>query len=300
VRRQAGAGSEPPIIGVTRDANATNEFTNNRDLISGAFPWLFPVGWCSPKEGTLPPGLVRHMLLHSSTRWAQDVRFILLAFNQRQRHAACREASVRVCGGTPQAEDFRAAFVDPNAMFLRIQRANDNPKSDDAKLLVRTLSPLVQLTAASVPYSAQSRAAVLSNQYALCQLFGLPSVFITIAPGEMCSTFVLRLCKPTADPSLSDGAVLQEFLLPELGDRARAAYDNPVACAEFFSRLMDAVTSQLLGVDLDSNIRRTKHSHMRPSGALGRPLAYMHVVECQARGTGPSSCFKLRLHRQGA
>ena len=110
-------------------------------------------------------------------------------------------------------------------------------------------------------------------------------MFITIAPAEMCSTFILRLCKPPTSPNDSDADVLHEFRLPDLDDRARAAYDNPAACAEFFASLIDAVVTQLLGVELDQNIKRTKVPvRERPCGALGRPLAYMHVVECQERG----------------
>ena len=274
----------PPIIGVTRDADAVNEFTSNRELIAGVFPWLFPVGWCSPKEGSLPPSLVRHLLLHSSTRWAQDARFILLAFNQKMRHEACRQAGVRVTNNSAAKSGFSSVVGVPD-FGTRMTAAVADPKSEDAKYLVRTLAPLVQLTAASVPFSAQSRAAVLSKQYAFCQLFGLPSVFITIAPAEMCSTFILRLCKPPTSPNDSDADVLHEFRLPDLDDRARAAYDNPAACAEFFASLIDAVVTQLLGVELDQNIKRTKVPvRERPCGALGRPLAYMHVVECQERG----------------
>jgi hypothetical protein len=274
----------PPIIGVTRDAQPVNEFTSNRDLIAGVFPWLFPVGWCSTKEGTLPPQLVRHLLLHASTRWAQDARFVLLAFNQKMRHEACRSAGVRVASDSAAKLAFKGEVERPDFQD-RMEAAVANPKSDDAKVLVKTLAPLVQLTAASVSFSAQSRAAVLSKQYAFCQLFGLPAVFITIAPAEMCSTFVLRLCKPPADPNHSDAEVLREFRLPALDDRARAAYENPVACAEFFARLVDAVVTQLLGVELDQDVRRTRlPTRDRKCGALGRPLAYMHVVECQERG----------------
>jgi hypothetical protein len=75
-------------------------------------------------------------------------------------------------------------------------------------------------------------------------------------------------------------------------------YDSPVACTEFFAWLTDAVRTELLGVDLDSNIRRINPARSRVLGALGHPVTNMHVVESQARAvqmlgvlaSSPSAC----------
>ena len=57
----------------------------------------------------------------------------------------------------------------------------------------------------------------------MIQLYGLPSVFITIAPAEGMSPFLLRLSRPCDSVDSSDSDVKRDFKLPPVPECFKAA-----------------------------------------------------------------------------
>ena len=78
---------EPIPIVVERQGELLNEFTNNDELLCGAFPWLFLFGKGLCGSGPVPRTHTTYLLQHFNQRFARDHNFIFLMFNQLRRQA---------------------------------------------------------------------------------------------------------------------------------------------------------------------------------------------------------------------
>lgn len=70
--------------------------------------------------------------------------------------------------------------------------------------------------------------------------------------------------------------------LPDLAKRAKLVAKNPVECARIFNLTVRAVVSELLGVPLDDEIKKT--TLYETPGLFGKGYALFGVVEAQQRG----------------
>lgn len=80
---------------------------------------------------------------------------------------------------------------------------------------------LRNFTGSTVPFGPIERKKSLSQLYALCQYFGLPSWFLTISPSDIDSPIVMKLSCPENDDI--------ELILAKSEQRAHIAAMNPIA-----------------------------------------------------------------------
>jgi hypothetical protein len=170
-----GPGGAAGVLAVPRDEEPVCEFSHNNSLIAGLFSTLFPTGFASPTEGSVPAAYSRYLLQHSSGRFGGDHRLVLVLFDQLQRHASCRAAAARLKGDVQSRQAFTALVTEPG-FNAALAAACADPTAPASKALSKRLSTIVQLTAGKIPFSTQGRASVLSKLYSMYQvrLAGLP------------------------------------------------------------------------------------------------------------------------------
>ena len=275
-----------PVL-VHRSADATNEFTDNDALIYGAFPHLFPLGTGLPLKlkGSVPLSFCAYLMHHASNRFSQETALGFLLFDQYQRHSIANAVKFRV---PIEHESAFQAMVTAPGFLDRLIRAKSNPGSVDSMQISRIASRLIVLTGSDVPFTAQARGTSLSKMFAMVQLYGLPAVFLTIAPNDLNSALLLRLSSAcAADTEFRP----QSYVLPPSAERARTVFANPVAAAILYDRVMTALYSQLLCIHSAEHQKKETAPVVaeRPNGALGVPLAFVNVTENQGKGdTGAS------------
>ena len=127
--------------------------------------------------------------------------------------------------------------------------------------------------------------------------YGLPSVFVTISPDDIHSPLSLRMSFPSADNIIfpaDPGGFLEALMAQQTTfgkiplDKqclAAIAAGNPVACAEIFQRLLEAVSLHLFGIRLSHGYKKTTPLGTFGGGIFGDVIAEYAVVEGQDRGT---------------
>lgn len=232
----SSSGTTETII-VVRGTTPINEFSENDRLWLGQFPDLFPLGKGMKSTGPLPMDLVRHMLLQADLRFARCDDFVFTAFNQMQRHAAARGASVRMKAGHPAAGRLMELLNRPD-FDAQLQEAIANPKGQMARQLHSHINTSLQLVGAKVPWSSQQRRLLLSSMKGYVVAFGMPSFFVTWSPCDVDSVLLLRVT----------GHIEPHVLpmhLPPLPDRMHNLVRNSVSAARLFIRLTECVLEHL-------------------------------------------------------
>ena len=79
--------------------------------------------------------------------------------------------------------------------------AEKDPESEEAKELVKQISPLVQLAGGKVPWSPLERLSATHHMYALYHTFGPPAFFVTFAPKTLTNELVLTFGLMQRDPN---------------------------------------------------------------------------------------------------
>ena len=76
-----------------------SDYGKNPELISGAFPCLFPLGLTAKEAGTAGPlnnVQMRNLLLSIERRFAENNSFLLWSFDQRRRNQVNNSVSVKI------------------------------------------------------------------------------------------------------------------------------------------------------------------------------------------------------------
>ena len=100
-----------------------NEFTDQRAMLSRAFPWLFPLGAVSSfplVTGTLSAFTVKHLFDQCSCSAAQDDDLGFFMVDQLRRHEIVRAMSAAVASGHIDA--FRAVTESQDFIFTHFHR----------------------------------------------------------------------------------------------------------------------------------------------------------------------------------
>jgi hypothetical protein len=79
-----------PIAIRAGDDKPYNEFTENDKLMRHCFPHLFLMGSGGGRKGTLQPDYVEHLNNQFTGKFAKDIEFQMLVFDQMQRHKVAR------------------------------------------------------------------------------------------------------------------------------------------------------------------------------------------------------------------
>ena len=289
--------SVPPhrIIAQRTSNTPLNEFTENQQIFHLAFPNLFLFGKGVPTAGSLPNKFVTYLLRQFTTTFAHERAFLFTAVNQRQRHDGARATAARVRVDPDSFQQFCNSTADQNFKALSL-KAVENPTGKEAKQVLATCSKFMKLAGKSVPFSPAARDAGMTKLYAFCQYFGMPGAYLTFAPDDVHQVLGIRLCYTSFDNTSfpADGASLLTALKNgetffetslKIGEAELHALmgSNPVAAAEIFNRIQNAVYEHLLGVKPDDYSKKTVPLGNNSRGVFGKTVAVFSVVETQAR-----------------
>jgi hypothetical protein len=244
---------ERPLPHIHRDKLPGNEFLMSSHLLTTAFATIFVLGSQLPGGVSMSRELSRHLLLQAHQRFARNLRFIFLMHNRWLRHQAALRVSLRVKDGDTSFAVLQEVMARPT-IVSELQSAIEDPCSESARALQRSIEPLVTSVAQQIPFTKDARGAVLVKELAMVRAFGLPSVFGTISPADSYSMFALRFAHRPSSPDAvlaGDGVELQ-FLLPHAAQRAKLMADNPVATSTFFMLVVKCVCLHLLRISPDA------------------------------------------------
>ena len=175
-----------------------SEWDNNAFLYGCAFPWIFPCG--APKhivKANLPLWYRRLSLFQANMMCASEPWFYFLAMNQLQRHKGISRAKT-VSTNPDKLKVLAALLADPDAV-RKFEQAKMQPKSAEAKELMKTLTPIIRATGSEIPYSTGSQAKAISTMLSMCHNYGLPSTFLV---RFTCTLFrFLISCAPSGLPN---------------------------------------------------------------------------------------------------
>ena len=182
---------------------------------------------------------------------------------------------------------------DPD-LEAKLERAIKNEKSKTAKELNEKFSGLLRIVGGRTPWSSLERRASLGQLKALCGFFGLPSIFLTIAPCIADSEIAISLCN-----NLRCEYRMKESTHEE---RSRWTAANAVASAKAFRLIIEAVVHTFIGiptgnlrratftdvgngsVNNDTLLAETFETHLRSRrGFLGVSQAFFGIFEPQGR-----------------
>ena len=166
LRNPCAEGSgEPPAetdsLFCRRAVDPVNEFEERGELLACAFPHAFPFGVGVPRS-SLSPKFTRYLMLHHSNVFANEPRLYFLLFNQLHRHTHCKSTSLRVKAQKTHID--AVTRITKAANFMpRLEAANENPGSIDAKKLMASLHPHIITLGAKAPFSPAARKASFNH-----------------------------------------------------------------------------------------------------------------------------------------
>ena len=310
---RAAVKEEPPIL-ARETAGPVNEFTSNRDLLGGAFPWIFMFGGekavandgekkKAANDGPLSVHTKDHLLHQFHNAPACDQQLVFFLANQTLRHSAIRAVASRVSARGDgvlkfvekvNSDDFKKNMADA--------RGGDAiAESRLAKDVAKYMMPL----GASVPHSPTARRAAMSQLYAMVFAFGLPSVFWTIAPDDKNFALSVRMCCASTSNQEFPSQNVREFIEAFETGGSVPGYDSfemkfdkfdtpsllkllnasPVAACDAFYELVFAVYKHLLRTPLQQHVKSSSTPSWSTTGIFGRAYATFGVTEVQGRGS---------------
>ena len=259
-----------PVLRPVDERAPTNEFLTNGISIMQSFPCLFPYGFgLEDCHASIPTSVVRHLLSQRSGRFERCMDLIFLLFDQKQRHEVARAVSAK-CRADRVVEF--TTLVRSENFRSRLRAAIADPTSADAKLLASRLVRSLSMYSEKVSFGPLQRNQIVAKAIAMTHLYGLPSLFVTVAPPdhEQRSTFTL---------SNQTGEMLSVPLTAASHDRLRKhVLAHPVSAARTFEAIVQAFIKHIVG--LDPNQRFSAPGH----GVFGKSFAVLLATEGQGRG----------------
>lgn len=286
----------PHLIKVRGSSDPINEFEANDLLLYKAFADYFTLGRGLLQTGSVPKKAVRHMMFQFTGRFSSCSRLVFCLFNQLQRHAVSRSVAARVKSNPDSFDEFANWVSDP--LFIsQLHSAQKNPTTKDAKELLAKIRRHIVLHEPKIPYSIGQRASTMSHLFAMRYHFGLPSGFFTFSADDIHGVLNLRLSLPQKDNFNfpADGRCFRDALkssadhhwdVPISPSALRKLLSSgPVAAAEVFNLMVNALFTILLGLPPDEFKRKSKPLCSRQAGIMGTPVAACGCTECQQRGS---------------
>ena len=137
----------------------------------------------------------------------------------------------------------------------------------------------VDAVARAVPHSTEAAKSARRDGEAHQHRFGLPSIFLTVAPDDDNSFFVQVLLGVIVDDDEDVGMISDEELAARAEKRTTLRIRYPGVCSFFFEQVLDIVIRDVIGWNIDEQ---------RPTdvpGLFGIPEALAAAVEEQGRAT---------------
>ena len=205
------------------------------------------------------------------------------------RHKSVYETCAFFKRNTDARRKYEKMVNDPD-LKAKLERAIRNEDSKTAKKLNEKFSGLLRIVGGRTPWSSFERRASLGQLKALCGIFGLPSIFLTIAPCIADSEIAISLCNNVRCKYRMKESTHQE--------RSRWTAANPVASAKAFRLIIDAVVHTFVGIPTgnlrkatftdvgnvsannDTLLAETFENHLRSRrGFLGVSQAFFGIFE---------------------
>jgi hypothetical protein len=99
----------------------------------------------------------------------------------------------------------------------------------------KRLTPFVKFPGRNIKWSVQERASVKTKMYAMMQVFGPASWFMTVSPPMMDSWLAQKLMQRQTCDMTDDGRDFEEWKPnKDFTDRSKLAAENPVECARVY------------------------------------------------------------------
>ena len=289
--------------------NPINEFTDNTNLLTGAFPWLFLLGKvgkksASEKDGSLSVETTRHLSLQFHNTCALDMQFLFLLGDQRMRHTAALTSNFRAKSNPEQLRRFEREVN--NEEFQHTLRLAVEGDKAAKKIVEQKLLPLIIVPGSKIPNGPLARRAALSKLYAMVRHLGLPSLFWTISPDDVHNLMSVRLSYPTvkqsAFPATADiDAFLKAFESGSVYDNGVSGFasvhvpcdlsaltalcfSNPIAACETFYIIANNILEHLLKAPSHAGMRSDRKT-WKLKGLFATPYGVFAVIEVQGRGS---------------
>ena len=230
-----------------------NEFGNFTEITTHTFPDLFPIPMALSRTNPLNLKSVKnrqHLLDFYDGRFC-DKMFIFWMFGILTRHKSVRETCAFFKKNTKAREKYEKLLNDPD-LEVKLENAIKNENSKEAKKLNEKFSSLLKTVGGNTPWSSMERKTTLGNLKALCGHFGLPSIFLTIAPCIADSQICVNLCNGIKYNYSMNQSTHEE--------RSKWTAENPVASAKAFHLIVETVVHVFLGIKT-GNIRRSTFTH---------------------------------------
>ena len=274
---ESGPGDTKTVKSIL-DNDPINEFTHMPQILSGAFPHEFPFGVSQDDLGgpaSLKKRVLRRLTRVYDGRVSHNYHLLVYLGNMILRHKSVGATSARVEVDCSQPLVKYLNQPDFDATSKAIAK---NPDGDEARALVKKVSPWVRLAGRKVPFSPMERLSSAYHLYAFYHHLGLSSYFITLAPKTLTNQLMLRFGTFQDDTQKES---YEELDLPEhLQSRVKLLTSNTIAQARAYEVIVTAVCSVLFGIKPDSDCRKT---HKPQPGLFGTATAYYGVTECQSR-----------------
>lgn len=275
------AGEDEPV----------NEFEENDRIMTCGFPDLFFLGEGVRFAGSIPTTTTSHWLKHHSGRFGRDSQLLFLLFNQLQRHSAARMVAASVKSHPAHLAALRKLISEPDFT----ERATDalaDPGSETGRDLLRQIQKLITMSTKSVPFSAMERKAAISELYSMVQFYGLPSWFVTVSPSENNNKIVMTIANqcnwediPASETAPKRRDLVEWSIVCDYPKRAQIVANDPVAAAQYFAAMTEAMMKHLCQLACSHVSRKTSAPKHNKAGVLGRTFAHFAALECQGRGS---------------
>jgi len=289
VPRKADVASreeEPPpeVPTVSTSPNPLVEFTNDKYLMGGGFPWLFMAfdfGVLSHETAVVGQRFVRHVISWGDGRFARDPIFAFMTMNQIQRHSLTQQVARYIRPGQKTSAEQIVTELQSPEFSKSLDAAIKDPEAPESQRLQKKLLRHIGTYSSKVPWSDFERKACLPRMLSMYQFGGMPSIFYTVSPADMDQPLILKLCiRSTRE---TDQVLHEETFPPDLAMRTNLQKGNPAYCCIVFDLLVRAVIEELLQCQAcGREEKKTKHSRR---GIFGRSFLNFAVVEAQGRGS---------------
>ena len=296
-----------------RTEHPVNEFTTNEFSLVAAFPNVFMFGKAYNKHvSNLNRKDCIHLFNQFSSTAATCRLLIFYLFDIQRRHNNIRGISGRY-NADREAFEKLSQEITTSAFQSKVQNAVADPKSKDAKYVLKRLIPVLTSAGKNTSYGCLQKNASLGEMYAMMRRFGPQFAFVTIAIDDVNNPHIFRLTFSQRDnetfPStasrdflnaMQKSAVFAEgtFRIPtNWSTLATAVTNNPVASAFMFKRLFINIVNILIGIKpakiSDEGLNHTSKVTLRftpdslynsTSGILaGHAVATSAVIESSQR-----------------
>ncbi len=261
-----------------RDSTPVNDVLDSTETFYDAFPDLFLFGKGGPHNGAPSIPWSSHCLNQWDNRAAECIPFLFTAWDVWKRHQSMYGASAHIRdspGNQRRVLNFLNSINRTN--LVHALEAGDE---EGAKQVCAPLDGMLKLVTAKTPWTKGALSEVYGTICAYFGFFGSPTWFITVNPSDIHSPLAFGLTKRGSPDEIT---VLTPDL-PQLGRRADAVNRNPVAAANFFRVVIDAVTGIIIGINDEKLSVKSQPTHCeraeRP-GAFGVPTAFVRAAACE-------------------